>query len=176
MSSVREPIKVTSIDKKNRIINAGLEAFSIEGYYNTTTAKIAKRANVSTGIVYSYFKDKKDILIYAVKRYFETLYLPIENKLKNTNQPFDLRLLVNDIINISSEKHEEEKALHEEMVAMSHLDDDVHHIFMEGENKITDEIINFLENNNIVFNNMKEKVHMAYNLIENYCHEEIFHN
>ena len=64
MPEVREPIKATSIEKKQRIIDAGLKLFSEKGYYNTNTAEIAKAAKVSTGIVYQYFNDKKDILIY----------------------------------------------------------------------------------------------------------------
>ena len=71
MPEIREPIKTTSIEKKQKIIDAGLKLFSEKGYYKTNTAKIAKAAGVSTGIVYQYFNDKKDILIYAVKLYFE---------------------------------------------------------------------------------------------------------
>ena len=76
MPNIREPQKVTSIDKKRRIIEAGLKAFSEQGYYKTNTAQIAKYAGVSTGIVYSYFNDKKDILVYAVNIYFENLFAP----------------------------------------------------------------------------------------------------
>ena len=34
-----------------------------KGYYNISTPDIAKEANVSTGIIYQYFNDKKDIFI-----------------------------------------------------------------------------------------------------------------
>ena len=60
---VREPQQKRSIDKKNRIIEAGYELFAKDGYFNTNTSEIAKKAGVSTGIVYGYFHDKRDILI-----------------------------------------------------------------------------------------------------------------
>lgn len=72
MAEIRQPIKRTSIDKKQKIIKAGLKVFSEKGYYNTTTVEIAKIAGVSTGIIYNYFKDKKDIFLHSLKLCFET--------------------------------------------------------------------------------------------------------
>ena len=60
---IRQPIQQRSIDKKERIIKAAYELFSSEGYHGTITSDIAKKAGVSTGIVYGYFKDKRDILV-----------------------------------------------------------------------------------------------------------------
>ena len=56
-NQVREPQQERSIEKKNKIIEAGYELFSETGYYGTNTQEIAKRAGVSTGIVYGYFED-----------------------------------------------------------------------------------------------------------------------
>lgn len=81
MTEIRQPIKRTSIEKKQKIINAGLQVFSEKGYYNTTTAEIAQIAGVSTGIVYNYFKDKKDILLQALQVCFENTFKPILNAL-----------------------------------------------------------------------------------------------
>ena len=59
-NKIREPRQERSIDKKNKIIETAYEVFSTVGYYNTNTADIAKKAGVSTGIVYGYFKDKRE--------------------------------------------------------------------------------------------------------------------
>lgn len=59
----REPQQKRSIEKKNRIIETGFRLMCENGYQKTTTADIAKAAGVSTGIIYSYFKDKRDIFI-----------------------------------------------------------------------------------------------------------------
>ena len=68
-NTIRQPRQERSIEKKNKIINAGYELFSEVGYYGTNTAEIAKRAGVSTGIVYGYFQDKRDILISVLEIY-----------------------------------------------------------------------------------------------------------
>ena len=57
---VREPIQKRSIEKKTKIIKAGLDLFYKKGFYNTNTVEIAKIIGVSIGTVYSYFKDKED--------------------------------------------------------------------------------------------------------------------
>ena len=62
-TDIREPKQKRAIEKKEKIIKAGFDLICQNGYHNTNTAEIAKRAGVSTGIVYQYFKDKYDIFI-----------------------------------------------------------------------------------------------------------------
>ena len=81
---IREPRQERSIEKKNRIIRAGYELFSEVGYYNTNTAEIAKRAGVSTGIVYGYFRDKKDILTAVLTLYMDKICEPIFGMKRDT--------------------------------------------------------------------------------------------
>ena len=175
MPEVREPIKQTSIEKKQKIIDAGLKLFSEKGYYNTNTAEIAKTAGVSTGIVYQYFRDKKDILIYAVKIYFDKIFEPIESKLKTITHISDLDQMLKELITTAIEAHKKYSIAHEEMIAMSHLDEDVHNLFIESEHKIIDRILVFFESIGINVPHMHDKVHIAYNLIESLCHEYVYH-
>lgn len=86
--TVREPQQERSIEKKNRIISAGYELFSELGYYNTNTAMIAKRAGVSTGIVYGYFRDKKDILREVTALYMQRITNPFSICSKIFPHPF----------------------------------------------------------------------------------------
>ena len=175
MPDVREPIKQTSIEKKNKIIEAGLKLFSEKGYFSTNTAEIAKVAGVSTGIVYQYFRDKKDILIYAVKIYFDKIFEPIESKLKTITHISDLDQTLKQLITTAIEAHKKYSIAHEEMIAMSHLDEDVHNLFIESEHKIIDRILIFFESIGINVPHMHDKVHIAYNLIESLCHEYVYH-
>ena len=84
MSEVREPIKKTSIAKKERIIKKGFELMCNKGYHNVSCVDIAKYANVSTGIIYQYFNDKRDIFIEGTKDYADKIMFPmlgiIDNK------------------------------------------------------------------------------------------------
>ena len=171
---VREPIKITSKEKKNKIIKAGLKAFSENGYYNTTTAEIAKIAGVSTGIVYSYFKDKKDIFLHSIRLYFDDMFSPIKELLKSSENE-NLQIVLKKLIDISLQAHKNNFTAHEEMLAMSHLDEDVHNLFMEVETDINNEVIEFLSHKNVDMKNINERVHICYNLIESLCHECVYH-
>ena len=73
----REPIKKNSIEKKNRIIEKGFELMCNKGYHNVSCVDIAKYSNVSTGIIYQYFKDKRDIFIEGVKDYSNKIMFPM---------------------------------------------------------------------------------------------------
>ena len=78
-AEIREPIQKRSIETKDKIIEAGFELICNDGYYNTNTAKIAKKAGVSTGIVYQYFKDKRDIFLVGLEKYADHIFYPMLN-------------------------------------------------------------------------------------------------
>lgn len=40
---------------------------------------------------------------------------------------------------------------------------------------MTEKIVSLLENNNIHIKNSREKVHIAYNMIDTLCHEIVYH-
>ena len=85
MSDTRMPSQKRSIEKRNRIIKMGFELMCEEGYYQTTTTDIAKYAGVSTGIIYQYFNDKKEIFIEGIKSYSDNIMFPILEVLKRNN-------------------------------------------------------------------------------------------
>ena len=175
MAEIREPIKQTSIEKKNKIIDAGLKVFTEKGYFNTNTAEIAKVAGVSTGIVYQYFKDKKDILIYAVKKHYDFLFKPVGSELEKMKTLNDFDGIMKSVIKIAVELHKKYSKAHEEINALGHLDPDVHAILVENEHRIIDNFIDFLNSININIDNMHERVHIAYNLVESLAHEFVYH-
>ena len=48
--------------KKDNILEVALELFSNQGYANTSTSKIAKKADVSEGLIFRHFKNKEGLL------------------------------------------------------------------------------------------------------------------
>ena len=173
MSNIRMPKQKRSIEKRNRIIEKGFELICKKGYYNTNTNDIAKYANVSTGIVYQYFNDKKEIFLEGINLYYNSIMFPILDVLDFNK---DLDDTINEIIDKYILKHTLSKDAHEEIIALSHLDADVSKIFHQKELDMTERVINLLDNSNIVLNNKKEKVHIIIGLIENLCHNIIYHN
>lgn len=169
---VREPIKKSSIEKKNRIIKMGFELMCDKGYYNVTCVDIARYAGVSTGIIYQYFNDKRDIFLAGVRNYSNSVKFPMNEVLDTVC--FDVSK-IDDFISLMIDRFIMSKSAHAQLSAMSCLDNDVANVFHENEMIMTDKIVSILENNNIEIDNSREKIHIIIGLIDNFCHEVVYH-
>ena len=176
MGNIREPIKKTSIEKKRKIIEIGFKLMCNKGYHNINTIDIAKEANVSTGIIYQYFNDKRDIFIEGVKDYADNIMFPMINIMDNyVIDKSNLKELLSKMIDSFIKTHTMKKEAHEELMAMSYLDKDIKNIFKTRELTMTDKISNILINSGFNSKNMEEKVHIIIGIIDNYCHEVVCH-
>ncbi len=54
--------------KREAVADAAFELFLKEGFHRTTTRDIARRAGVSAGAPFTYFRDKEDILLYIISK------------------------------------------------------------------------------------------------------------
>lgn len=172
--TIRNPQQERSIDKKNRIINAGYELFSENGYYNTNTVQIAKRAGVSTGIVYGYFRDKKDILREVTSLYMEKVTKPILNLFDSLEAPFDTRDLVCKIVDLVISAHGENAGIHEALHSLTHTDPEISAQFIGLEDELTLKIADRLTRLNVLKEDAKEKVHFAMDMLQSFAHEYIY--
>lgn len=178
-AEIREPIQKRSIEKKEKIIQAGFDLICQKGYYNTTTSEIAKSAGVSIGILYQYFKDKHDILIDGFKLYSNSIFFPMlqitdKNRnltITNSNIPCVLKDMVNKFIR----NHKISQTAHEEIIAMIHSDKEVAEIYHNSEMEMTNKIVQLLLESGIKVDNITEKVHVAIGMIDNLCHEIVYH-
>ena len=176
MSEIRIPTQKRSIEKRNKIIEKGFELMCNNGYYNTTTSDIAKYANVSTGIIYQYFNDKKEIFLEGVKCYTDKIMFPTISLIdENKKLPNNLTSFFKEIITINKKQHTSTKKAHQELTSMEHLDDDVEKIFKEKELILTDKLYNLFLNNGYGKKSLKEKIHIIVNLIDSLAHEEAYH-
>ena len=174
-SEIREPIQKRSIETKEKIIEAGFELICNDGYYKTNTSKIAKKAGVSTGIVYQYFKDKKDILLSGLDKYADDIFYPMLNM---SNIKFDKNNfadIMKDMIAKYIGNHKLSKTAHEEITAMTHSDKDIAYFFYKREMDMTHKIVSTLSENGFNIANINEKVHIVIGLIDNLCHEIVYH-
>lgn len=172
---LREPIQKRSIETKDKIIEAGFELICNDGYYKTNTAKIAKKAGVSTGIVYQYFKDKRDIFLAGLEKYADDIFYPM---LKMPNISFkkeELSNVIKDMIKKFISNHKLSAIAHEEITAMTHSDKDVAFYFNKREMEMTNKLATILTENGFKLSNMNEKVHIIIGLIDNLCHETVYH-
>lgn len=175
-NEIRIPKQKRSIEKYEKIIDVGWELISKDGYYNTNTAEIAKKANVSTGIVYQYFNDKHDILIAGINKYGDDIFYPaLKFDLKNIDIN-NFEIIAKDIINKHIKDHKISKNAHEEIMAMVHTDKEVATYYYNREMNLTNSIYEMLIKNNINKKHLKEKVHIIIGMIDNLCHEVVYHN
>lgn len=174
-SEIREPIQKRSIEKKEKIIKYGFELICEKGYHNTNTAEIAKSAGVSTGIVYQYFNDKRDIFLQGIEQYSKSLLFPINEISISKSKTSTLEEDLINVINKSIKNHKLSESAHEEIYSLQHSDPDVAKIFFEQEIQATNRLISVLENKNIQTENIKEKAHLIISMIDNLCHEVVYH-
>ena len=176
MSETRMPTQKRSIEKRNKIIEKGFELMCEKGFYNISTPDIAEAAEVSTGIIYQYFNDKKDIFIEGVKNYANTIMFPMLTILETEKIKIDnIEELLKNMIHNFIKNHTISKKAHEELMAMSHLDEDIANIFKDSELEMTDKILKILEYNDIRFENPIERIHIIIGIVENFCHEIVYH-
>lgn len=171
---VREPRQERSIEKKNRIIEAGYQLFSEVGYYGTNTAEIAKRAGVSTGIVYGYFQDKRDILICVLELYINKVFEPLLKMFDKFIEPVDYYVLVPKVIDFAIKVHKSNKKIHEALHSLASTDEAVNAEFISLEDNITVKLSEKLEKLGEKIENCMEKIHFAMDIIQSFSHEYVF--
>jgi len=173
-NDVRQPQQERSIEKKNRIIKAGYELFSEVGYYGTNTAEIAKKAGVSTGIVYGYFQDKRDILISALELYIDKAFDPLLREFDKISAPVDFATLIPKFIDLTIKTHKKHAKMHEALHSLASTDEAVNSEFISLEDAITVKIAERLKIIGVKIDNPMEKIHFAMDIIQTFSHEYVF--
>lgn len=171
-TKTREPQQKRSIEKKNRIIEVGFLLMCENGYQKTTTADIAKAAGVSTGIIYSYFKDKHDIFIEGLKAYSTKMLIPVYNEF---DLPFDPKTSLEKIIDALIESHRIFMHAHKEIEALTMTNSEVAAIMLDMELQTTMQLEEFLLKAGYSPVDLAEKTHIIYNMVDSLSHELTFH-
>ena len=170
------PTQKRSIEKRDRIIKMGFELMCNQGYYDTNTVDIAKYANVSTGIIYQYFNDKREIFIEGAKQYSDEIMFPIFMLIdEHEKLPDDLKSFFKKIIETNKKQHTSSKRAHQEITALEHLDEEVGSIFKNSEIAFSDKLYHLFVHNGFGKDGLKEKMHLIVNWIDNLAHEEVYH-
>ena len=164
-----EVVQKRAVETREKIIVSALEMYAKKGYNKTTVDEIAKNADLSVGIAYRYFKNKKALLLSALEYGFGKV-----SELSGTS-PTDLfgKNLENALI--SFEKiHIDYRGLHEELEGLRHTDDDVRKLYddftQKAIQKIYDKLPEELKNKPHSFENL----HIAIGIMEDYCHHYMY--
>ncbi len=171
---IREPKQQRSIEKKEKIIQAAYELFSENGYYSTVTSDIAKRAGVSTGIVYGYFSDKRDILFYVLKIYINETASPVMDYMNSLSSGVPLPEMFEKIISLAETIHKKNANLHNILHSLAVVDADINEDFLSLEHHITVSAAERFKTLGFQADKLEEKIHIGMNLIQSYAHEAIY--
>lgn len=77
-----------SIDRRQEILDAATESFSLFGYKATTMGQVAKLANVGKGTIYTFFKNKEELFDEIIMKLIQDM----ENEANDAidpNQPIE---------------------------------------------------------------------------------------
>lgn len=81
-------------EKVRRIIHESFKEFSIQGFEQASTNNIVKQANVSRGLLYHYFKDKKDLYVFLISYSVDVLTAAIKGSVNYDERNIFKRLKV----------------------------------------------------------------------------------
>lgn len=171
---IRQPKQERSIETKNKIINSAYKLFSEVGYHSTTTALIAKNAEVSTGIVYGYFLDKRAILLDVLELYINKVFQPINAIFDNITLPVDFSQIIEEAVKKTIEIHQENAQMHTTLHSLTGTDEEVNRRFVELEDNLTKQIAEKLTALGLKISNVNEKIHLAMNVIQSFAHESVY--
>ena len=133
---------------------------------------IAKAAGVSTGIIYSYFTDKHDIFMDGLKAYSQKMMVPV---FEEFTLPFDPKTSLERIVDSLIESHKIFNHAHKEIEALTMTNDEVAVLMADMELKTTLQLEEFLRNAGYDCENLAEKTHIIYNMVDSLSHELTFH-
>ena len=171
---ISQPKQERSIETKNKIINSAYKLFSEVGYHSTTTALIAKNAEVSTGIVYGYFLDKRAILLDVLELYINKVFQPINAIFDNITLPVDFSQIIEESVKKTIEIHQENAQMHTTLHSLTGTDEEVNRRFVELEDNLTKQIAEKLTALGLKISNVNEKIHLAMNVIQSFAHESVY--
>jgi AcrR family transcriptional regulator len=86
--------KFLSIDteKQTKILNAAIKQFAQKGYKNASTNEIVKEAEISKGLLFHYFKNKKELYLFVYDYCIEVLINDFYNKINLSESDIIVRL------------------------------------------------------------------------------------
>jgi TetR/AcrR family transcriptional regulator, fatty acid metabolism regulator protein len=67
-------------DRSDAILDAAKGIFADKGFEGTSIADIARAARISDGLVYRYFRNKRELLYEVLRKFYERILLDLETQ------------------------------------------------------------------------------------------------
>ncbi len=170
---VRVPKQQRSIEKKNRIMQAAERLFAERGFYSVNSNQIAAEAGVSVGSFYSYFKDKKTLLLDILTQFHKQFQSVVFTKPDDKKWgDWGLREVIRYYVQNTLKAFELSPDFFRVTYSMIYHDPEVKAIFDKAEEKEKHQILSILTQfeEKISVNDMEAAVMMVYSSTANVIH------
>ena len=172
MTKTRVPTQKRSIEKREKIVKAGFDLFCEKGYYKTNTAEIAKYAGVSTGALYSYFEDKRQIFIEAFHQHLDMISSALLQQLTSLPELLDLSTFIEKWIEVYIDLYAKSNHALVQLRLVIVDDEEINHHFSDLENTYFSNIAAVLRTRGITCDDLFEKVYVSCILIDSLRQEK----
>ncbi|MBQ3918777.1 MAG: TetR/AcrR family transcriptional regulator [Oscillospiraceae bacterium] len=170
MENTAKPVQARSQRTREKLLRAALAMYAKKGYHNTTVDEIAGEAEVSTGIAYRYFRNKKDMLLSAIAYSTDNIIgiAHIDN-IPVPEDAADIRAYITAVLVRFEELHRVHRSIHEELEGLRHTDEDVRSLYNEITRDkmaaVTERLGQMTGDGNI-----RERAYLAVGIMEQHCH------
>ena len=147
MSTLRTPRQHRSIQTKERIMKAAFLLFSKKGIHGTNSKEIVEKAGVSIGSFYSYFKNKKTLLLEILEDFLDQVYLTIWKDMEHFTINELGRNEVKFIIENVFKAYDIAPTFHSQTHALRYSDPDIQNVYNRERKREVTQIRYLLENN-----------------------------
>ena len=121
--------------------------FARRGIHGTNSTEIAKKAGVSIGSFYSYFKNKRALLLEVLEDYVERHYRTIWKKLDSFDGDSLIREKIKTIVDCVFDAYDISPDFHRQTHALRYTDPDIKRIYDREREREVDRIRHLLEKN-----------------------------
>jgi AcrR family transcriptional regulator len=149
-AKVRTPRQKRSIERKRLLMDTAFRLFSERGVHATTSNRIAAEAGIPIGSFYSYFRDKKALLLEVLGEYLERFMLtmmPPGEPVDAAVPPGDVPAVVRRYLERMFTAFDLAPDFHRETMLLKYTDPDIRRIYDEYEKREIAVIIGLLEMN-----------------------------
>ncbi len=142
------PKQKRSEETRAKILAAGVDLFSRDGFHSTTSKKIARHAGISIGSFYNHFEDKRNLLIEIHRIHASKVHDMIGDALKieSLGSPGPGGSNIGrDIVEQSLKLHDFSPELHREITALAYSDPQFSEMSRREEERVVELMVGLLE-------------------------------